>query len=107
MTKEKVQKEEKVPKPKMLFKLIIEMYDNGHVGKDMTEYRLDEEIQKRRRFNHETSSDFREAIRAELAQNDDVLARDILISLGIDPKVFAQKTLNLPVTNPEEVKQQA
>lgn len=92
-------KEDKVPKPKMLFKLVIEMYDNGHVGKDMTEYRLDEEIQKRRRFNHETASDFREAIRAELAQNDYVLARDILISLGIDPVNFSKDLLKIPVEN--------
>jgi hypothetical protein len=95
----KVPKEEKVPKPKMLFKLIVEMYDNGHVGKEMIEFRVDEEIQKRRRFNHDTSKEFRESIRAELAQNDHVLARDILISLGIDPKDFANYIQNIPPVN--------
>jgi hypothetical protein len=94
-------KEEKVPKPKMLFKLIIEMYDNGHVGKEMKEYRLDDEIQKRRCFSHESAQEFREAIRDELAQNDSILARDILISLGLDPKVFAQEYLNIPATKPD------
>jgi hypothetical protein len=97
-------KEEKIPKPKMLFKLVIEMYDNGHVGKEMKEYRVDEEIQKRRCFSKESAQEFREAIRAELAQNDHVLARDILIALGIDPKAFAQEYLNVPASIPVEEK---
>jgi hypothetical protein len=97
----KVPKEERVPKPKMLFKLVIEMYDNGHIGKEMKEYRVDEEIQKRRCYSKESAQEFREAIRTELAQNDYVLARDILISMGIDPKEFAHSMINIPAAKTE------
>jgi hypothetical protein len=90
-------KEKKEPKSKKQFQLTIEFWDDGKIGTVMEEWKMDSAVEKKRRYNHESAAEFREAIHNELARNDHILARDILIKMGIDPRDFATYYLSTPI----------
>lgn len=81
----------KPPKPKEQFRIVLSVYDNGYVDRDLTEFYTNEETGKRKKVTHETPSNFKEAIQKELAENTDKLACWILDAMGIDPNAFARR----------------
>jgi hypothetical protein len=98
MPKRTANEDEKEMKPKQIAKVVLDVYDNGYVDKSLSEYYVNEETKKRKKFDHDSVKEFKQCFKELLSDDPDVfVVGELLKALDVNPKTFAQKTLGLPV----------
>jgi hypothetical protein len=98
MPKRTPNEDDKVMKPKQIAKVVLDVYDNGYVDKSLSEYYINEETKKRKKFDHDSVKEFKQCFKELLSDDADLyVVGELLKALDINPKTFAQKTLGLPV----------
>lgn len=88
--------DEKMPKPKVLFKMNFEILDNGEVDASLFERFENEKTGRWKTRTCDTSDDFQQAVKEEICEKPKYIGCEVLNALGIDPQVFARKVLNVP-----------
>ena len=77
------------PKPKEQFRIVLHVYDDGFIDKDLFEFYTLEETGRRKKTMYDSAKDFNQAIKKELAEDTYKLASWVLAAMGVDPNRFA------------------
>jgi hypothetical protein len=83
-------KEKKPPKPKVQFRIQIEIMDNGKISTNRTEFYQDDVTEKRTHIHFEHANSFLKNLNASLYGDSRLFARDVLLQIGVDPLDFAK-----------------
>ena len=94
--KQKDDAEEKMPKPKVLFKMNFQIYDNGIVDCQRFERYLNEDTGRWNQETRDTPKEFREAVEDEICEKPEFIASMMLKAIGMDPNEFARCVMNVP-----------
>lgn len=82
-------KEKKEPKPKVQFRIQIEIMDNGKMSSTRTEFYVDDVTEKRTHIHFEHPNSFLKNLKNALYGNTNLFARDVLLQIGVKPSEFA------------------
>lgn len=82
--------EVKPPKPKEQFRIVLHVYDDGFVDKDLFEFYTVEETGRRKKTMYDSGKEFNDAIKKSLAEDTNKLACWVLEAMGINPNSFAK-----------------
>ena len=94
--KPKDEADEKMPKPKILFKMNFQIFDNGVVDSVLFERYENEETGRWKQQTCNTPLEFKEAVEREICEKPEYIGIMVLKQLGIDPQKFARTVLNVP-----------
>lgn len=100
--KAKDEAEEKMPKPKILFKMNFQIFDNGVVDSTLFERYENEETGRWKQQTCNTPLDFKEAVEREICEKPEYIGIMVLKQMGIDPQKFARSVLNVPAPSIQE-----
>jgi len=82
--------EDKSTKPKQIAKIVLDIYDNGYVDRDLFEFYLNEETKKRKKLMHDKSSDFMKLFKETISEQPEYfVVIELLKALDVNPKNFA------------------
>lgn len=97
--------EAKPPKPKEQFRIVLHVYDDGFIDKDLYEFYTLEETGRRKKMMYDSSKEFNKSIKQNLAENTEKLACWVLEAMGINPNAFADfvKGSSVKSMNDEDV----
>lgn len=90
------------PKPKEQFRIVLHVYDDGFIDKDLFEFYTVEETGRRKKTMYDSAKDFNSAIKKELAEDTYKLGSWVLTAMGIDPNRFADYMKGTSVAAIEE-----
>lgn len=95
--------EEKMPRPKVLFKMNYQIFDNGVIDSTLFERFENEETGRWKQQTCNTPQDFIDSVEREICESPEILGSVVLSHMGIDARDFARKVLGIPpVTIPEQ-----
>lgn len=100
--KAKDEADEKMPKPKVLFKMNFEIYDNGVIDSTLYERFENEDTGKWKQQTCNTPLEFKEAVEREICERPEIIGSEVLTKMGINPQKFARSVLNIPPPSIEE-----
>lgn len=79
----------KPPKPKEQYRIVLHIYDDGFVDKDLFEFYTVEETGRRKKSMYDSGKEFNDAVKSGLAEDTNKLACWVLEAMGINPNAFA------------------
>lgn len=85
---------EKQSRPKEIFRISVEIFDNGAIDYTLKQWYLNEETGKRKQLIYDSPSKYKKAIEQDLGTNTDKLATWILEGLGINANEFARSIVD-------------
>lgn len=82
--------EDKQMKPKQIAKIVLDIYDNGYVDRDLFEFYINDETKKRKKLMHDKSSDFMKLFKETISEQPEYfVVVELLKALDVNPKDFA------------------
>jgi hypothetical protein len=105
MPKRTANEDEKEMKPKQIAKIVLDIYDNGYVDKNLSEYYINDETKKRKKFDHDSVKDFKQCFKELLTDDpDEYVVSELLKALDVNPQAYARKVIDKKpeATPPEE-----
>lgn len=82
--------EDKQMKPKQIAKIVLDVYDNGYVDRDLFEFYLNDETKKRKKLMHDKASDFMKMFKETISEQPEYfVVVELLKALDVNPKTFA------------------
>jgi hypothetical protein len=82
--------EDKQMKPKQIGKIVLDVFDNGYVDRDLIEYYTNDETKKRKKLIHDRSSDFMKMFKETISEQPEYfVVVELLKALDVNPKSFA------------------
>jgi len=100
--KAKDEADEKMPKPKVLFKMNFQIFDNGVIDSTLFERFENDETGRWKQQTCNTPLDFKEAVEREICEKPEFVGCIVLKQMGIDPQKFARSVLNVQPPSIEE-----
>ena len=88
--KQKDEADEKMPKPKVLFKMNFEVFDNAVIDNTLYERYENEDTGRWKTRTVDTAQEFKQALQSEICEDPVQIGATMLAAIGIDPVAFAR-----------------